>query len=603
MSKVCIGSILCLFLLGSAQAESPVYFADPHLQAAVEEQLWISDPTPTDMLGLVSLEHPNTYGPEHAIADLTGLVYATNLQTLNLARHRISSVSALAGLTNLRSVVLWGNQISDISSLSGLSTLEKLDIEQNEISDISALSALSNLQWLGLHRNFISDISSLSGLTALYWLDLRVNPLNSSAYDVYLPQIEANNPGITLLYEPPFEGLVTISSTVGGSVIKPGEGEFTGQINETWWLEAQADPGFVFVNWSGTYSSTANPTLLQIDQNYQIQANFASLLDILYVDDDAPGDPGPGDSARSDPSENGAPEHPFDSVCEALGVAREGASILVRPGTYRENIDFLRKNIRVIGRDPNDPTRSSWPVLEGTGNGPVVRFSGGQRSQCLLTGFVITAGQGRPAGAIYCEDASPTITHCLIVGNHSTDPDGAAVYCEDSRAVLTNCTIADNYAGQNGAGLTLIDSDVTVLDSILWDNRPYEIRADGTSVPDIRYCAVRGWWPDWGNIHANPRFARAGSWVNPDDPNEILGPADAWAVWVAGDYHLQSQAGRWDPQTQSWVLDEVTSPAIDAGLASSPVGHEPAPNGGRINMGVYGGTPEASKSPTLTAFP
>jgi L-ascorbate metabolism protein UlaG (beta-lactamase superfamily) len=65
---------------------------------------------------------------------------------------------------------------------------------------------------------------------------------------------------------------------------------------------------------------------------------------------------------------------------------------------------------------------------------------------------------------------------------------------------------------------------------------------------------------------------------------------------VDGDYHLKSQAGRWDPASQSWVKDDVTSPCIDAGDPNSPVGQEPEPNGGRINMGAYGGTKEASKS-------
>jgi len=44
------------------------------------------------------------------------------------------------------------------------------------------------------------------------------------------------------------------------------------------------------------------------------------------------------------------------------------------------------------------------------------------------------------------------------------------------------------------------------------------------------------------------------------------------------------------------VQDDVTSPCIDAGDPSSPIGFEPFPNGGRINMGAYGGTAEASKS-------
>ena len=63
-----------------------------------------------------------------------------------------------------------------------------------------------------------------------------------------------------------------------------------------------------------------------------------------------------------------------------------------------------------------------------------------------------------------------------------------------------------------------------------------------------------------------------------------------------GDYHLKSQVGRWEAGSGSWVIDEVTSPCIDAGDPNSPVGDEPEPNGGRINMGAYGGTAEASKS-------
>jgi hypothetical protein len=53
---------------------------------------------------------------------------------------------------------------------------------------------------------------------------------------------------------------------------------------------------------------------------------------------------------------------------------------------------------------------------------------------------------------------------------------------------------------------------------------------------------------------------------------------------------LKSQAGRWDPNSESWVVDDVTSPCIDAGDPNSPVAEEREPNGGRINMGACGGT-------------
>ena len=57
------------------------------------------------------------------------------------------------------------------------------------------------------------------------------------------------------------------------------------------------------------------------------------------------------------------------------------------------------------------------------------------------------------------------------------------------------------------------------------------------------------------------------------------------------DFHLKSQAGRWNGS--AWVNDSETSPCIDAGDPS-----EKDPDGTRINMGAYGGTSEASKSPS-----
>ena len=63
-----------------------------------------------------------------------------------------------------------------------------------------------------------------------------------------------------------------------------------------------------------------------------------------------------------------------------------------------------------------------------------------------------------------------------------------------------------------------------------------------------------------------------------------------------GDYHLKSERGRYWPEHDVWVLDEVSSPCIDAGDARVEPSGEPAANGGRINMGAYGNTAYASMS-------
>jgi hypothetical protein len=63
-----------------------------------------------------------------------------------------------------------------------------------------------------------------------------------------------------------------------------------------------------------------------------------------------------------------------------------------------------------------------------------------------------------------------------------------------------------------------------------------------------------------------------------------------------GDYHLRSERGRYWPEHDVWVLDDVTSPCVDVGDPSMGPVNERMPNGGRINMGAYGGTPYASMS-------
>jgi len=587
-------SVCLLIGVGVTSAESPVYFADPDLKTAVEDTLWgVSDPTPTDMLLLTSL-----FARGYGISDLTGLEYALNLESLAL---NTNDISPLADLVNLKDLRIGYNQISNLSPLSGLSNLEYLDVHGNRISNLSALSGLTNLNDLRLSDNQISNISALQDLTSLSHLELQYNPLNQAAYEIYLPQIKANNPGIYLRYDSRAQQYLSVSSSAGGSVLDPGEGTFTYDTDESVRLQAKAQTGFVFVGWSGSYATALNPLYLTMDQDHQMRAVFRSVLGLLYVDDDAVGDPGPGDSTRSDPGEDGTIEHPFDQIQEAIEVAGDRASVLVYPGTYREDLNLLGRNIRLMGVSPNDPQIDPYPVLEGAGTGPVVSFVNGEGPDCALTGFVITRGKGPMAGAILCDRSSPTIANCLIVGNRAGGTHGAAIHCTRSNAVFLNCTIADNAGGPQGAGLVLSDSAIQMTNSILWGNTPNEVLALGDSAPSLRYCDIRGGWTDGDNLNLDPLFAWRGLWVNPKDPNEILAAQEERALWRDGDYHLKSQAGRWDPAARIWVQDDGSSPCLDAGDPLGASANEPAPNGDRLNLGAYGGTTQASKSDLRTA--
>jgi len=80
----------------------------------------------------------------------------------------------------------------------------------------------------------------------------------------------------------------------------------------------------------------------------------------------------------------------------------------------------------------------------------------------------------------------------------------------------------------------------------------------------------------WHCTYADPAFA---------DPGQ-------------NDFHPQSVMGRYDADTGTWVTDTVHSVLIDFGSPAMPYTNEPAPNGSRMNIGLYGDSWQASKSRT-----
>ncbi len=150
--------------------------------------------------------------------------------------------------------------------------------------------------------------------------------------------------------------------------------------------------------------------------------------------------------------------------------------------------------------------------------------------------------------------------------------------------IIANSTISDNF------GIGIESQTVTLTNSIVSGNNRQLAVNTATSV--VTFSNIEGGWPGEGNIDADPCFVTPGHWEDPCNT-----PEWSWDdIWIHGDYYLKSQAGRWDPNSEAWVIDEVTSLCIDAGNPMDPIGHEPFPNGGMINMGAYGGTEEASKS-------
>jgi len=316
------------------------------------------------------------------------------------------------------------------------------------------------------------------------------------------------------------------------------------------------------------------------------------------VDDDAPGDPTPGDWTREDHYEDGTAAYPFDSIQEAIEVAGPQARVVVRGGVYGERLDLLGKGISVVGQWLIDPNEMEEAVVDGEGVGPVVTLTHGEGTDCVVAGLRIRGGKAKSGAGIVCWGSSPRIEHCVVCGQVATGEGGGVIECVDSGAALVHCTVTDNVSGAGGGALVLADSVVVVTNSIVWGNEPADMVVRGAArVPVVTYTDMRGGWPGLGRMDVDPLFAGRGHWVDPCDPMGVPVPGASGVVWREGDYHVRSQAGRWQAEGRKWVMDAVTSPCIDAGDPGDSAGQEPDPNGGVTNLGAYGGTTQASKSP------
>jgi len=194
---------------------------------------------------------------------------------------------------------------------------------------------------------------------------------------------------------------------------------------------------------------------------------------------------------------------------------------------------------------------------------------------CTLSGNWSMLGGGTYGGTLYnCTIAGNwghdgggayggTLKNCTLFGNSAYNGGGAY------RGRLYNCTVSDNSADYHGGGAV----SGALNNCIVY----YNTAPSGPNVYDFPQCEYSCTTPDPGgpgNITNAPLFADRDS----------------------NDFHLMSMAGRYDPDNDSWVMDPTNSPCIDMGDPSSSCTNESPWNGGRINMGAYGNTPEASRS-------
>jgi len=220
------------------------------------------------------------------------------------------------------------------------------------------------------------------------------------------------------------------------------------------------------------------------------------------------------------------------------------------------------------------------------------------------------------AGGIYCEgnpsgdpNADPNNPNCFIqncdIAHNWGYWCGGVSSDYGSFADINNCTIAQNVASWSWlvGGLECYGGGgANVTGTIFWGNTGIE--QVGSTGGSALAMAAGGLEMETAGFGVNTGIKATYSNIQMFDSDGFYDPTAVWPGEgnINKDPLFISPVHR--PYNFHLTADEWNiSPSINAGNPIADYSQEPAPNGGRINMGAYGGTAEADCSDILRPVP
>ncbi len=164
-----------------------------------------------------------------------------------------------------------------------------------------------------------------------------------------------------------------------------------------------------------------------------------------------------------------------------------GDTVIVRPGTYVENIDFVGKGIHLTSESGPAHTTIDGGSPANPDFGSVVIFRSGEGPDSVLEGFTLTNGSGtldgssiRWGGGVFCSGTSPTIRD-NIVRDNTVLPKGVGggicSWINNASPTIVKNQILSNSALFFGGGIAASsssNSDVTVAENVIDENSATE---------------------------------------------------------------------------------------------------------------------------------
>ncbi len=172
------------------------------------------------------------------------------------------------------------------------------------------------------------------------------------------------------------------------------------------------------------------------------------------------------------------------TIQDAIDAATNGDTIIVRPGTYVENIDFLGKEITLISEQGPEVTIIDGGKPSNPDYGSVVTFINGESPNTILEGFTITNGTGRlrpypwndyDGAGIYCGiGSSPTIRDNIIMNNWALGGHmrgrGGGIFCDTDSSTKITRNIITNNSSWFGGGIASNQSSPIISNNLIAQN-------------------------------------------------------------------------------------------------------------------------------------